>query len=204
MGADLVKLIHGAHDVTGPVAHAVHGVEAVEYLAVVHLYLELGNAKLCKGVVDDGGDLRLVYDVQLAVADDVYIGLVELTEAAALGALTAVDLAYLVAAEGEAELGIVAGHVLCKGHGQIKTQGQVAVALHEAVNLLFGLAAALGKQHLGRLNNGSVQRSKAVYRIALAEYLHHALHLNLLLGQQLHKAGQSPGLNFCHSSFPFK
>ena len=102
-----------------------------------------------KVLVDDGGNLRLVDDVQLAVADDVDVGLIELAEAAALGALAAVHLADLIAAEGEGQLAVVQRHILGQRYGQVKAQGQVAVALGEAVDLLLGLAAALGQQDLG-------------------------------------------------------
>ena len=68
-------------------------------------------------------------DVELAVADDVDVGLIELAEAAALGALAAVDLADLIAAEGEGEVVVVQGHILGQRHRQVKAQRQVGVAL---------------------------------------------------------------------------
>ena len=62
-----------------------------------------------KGLVDDGGDLGLVGDVQRAVADDVDVGLIELPVAALLGPLPTVDLADLEPAEGEGQLVLVEG-----------------------------------------------------------------------------------------------
>ena len=81
------------------------------------------------------------------------------------------------------------GNILCQRYGQIESQGQVAVALGEAVDLLFGLAAALGKQHLGGLDQRGIQRIEAVQRIGFAQYLHDALQLHLRCRKQLHKAG---------------
>ena len=66
---------------------AQHGIKAVEDLAVVHPDLEALEPQLTERTVDDGGHLRLVGDVQLAVADDVDIRLIELPEPAPLGAL---------------------------------------------------------------------------------------------------------------------
>ena len=150
-----------------PVRQALHGVEAVEDLPVVDPDLEALQAQAGEGAVDDGGDLRLVDDVQLAVADDVDVRLIELPEAAALGPLAPVDLADLIAAEGEGQLAVVQGHVLGQRHGQVKAQGQVAVALLEAVDLLFRLAAALGQQDLGGLDDGGVQGGEAVEGVGL-------------------------------------
>ena len=186
--ADLVQLVHGAHDVAGFFGEALHGVEAVEDTAV-DPDLEPLQSQLGKGLVDDGGDLRLVGDIQLAVADHVDIGLIELPEAAPLGALTAIDLADLIAAEGEAQLIVVQRHILGQGHRQVEPQGQVGVALGEAIDLLLGLAAALGQQHLAGLDQRGIQRSKAVQGIGFAENVHHPLHLLLGRGQQLHKPG---------------
>ena len=143
--ADLVQLVHGAHDLPGLLGEAQHGVEAVEDLPVVHPDLEPLQAQGGEGTVDDGGDLRLVGDVQLAVADHVDVRLIELPETATLGPLAPVDLADLEAAEGEGKVAVVLGHVLGQGHRQVKAQGQVGVPLHEAVDLLLRLAAALGQ-----------------------------------------------------------
>ena len=167
----------------------LHGVEAVEDAAVVDTDLESLQSQFGKGLVDNGGDLRLVGDIQLAVADHIDIGLIELPEAASLGTLAAVDLADLIAAEGEAQLIIVQRHVLGQRHRQVEPQGQVGVALGEAVDLLFGLAAALGQQHLAGLDQRGIQRGKAVQAVGLAENVHHPLHLLLGSRQQLHKPG---------------
>ena len=202
-GADLVQLVHGAHHVGGLLRKAQAGVKAVEDLAVVHPDLEALEAQGGEGLVDDGGDLRLVDDGELAVADDVDIRLIELPEAATLGPLAPVDLADLVAAEGEGEVVVVQGHVLGQRHRQVKAQAQVAVALLEAVDLLFRLAAGLGQQHVAGLDDGGIQGSEAVEGIGAPEDLHDALHLLLGCRQQFHKAGQRPGGHFCHDDNSF-
>ena len=202
--ADLVQLVHGAHDVAGLLRQAQHGVETVEDLAVVHPDLEALQPQGGEGLVDDGRDLRLVGDGELAVADDVDICLIELPEPAPLGPLAPVDLADLIAAEGEGEVIVVQGHVLGQGDCQVEAEGQVRVALLEAVDLLFRLAAALGQQDLAGFDDGGVQRREAVEGVGAAEDLHDALHLLLGRGEQLHKAGQRPGGHFSHSgSSPF-
>ena len=95
------------------------------------------------------------------------------------------------------------GNILCQRYGQTESQGQIAVALGEAVDLLLGFAAALGQKDLGILNGGGVQGGKAVGGVGPAEDLHHFFQLDLLVGQQLHKAGQRPRGHFCHSHSPF-
>ena len=189
MGPDLVQLVHGAHDVAGPVRQAQHGIEAVEDLAVVDPDLEPGQAQGGEGLVDDGGDLRLVGDVQLAVADNVDVCLIEFPETAPLGPLAPVYLTNLITAEGEGQVIAVEGHIFGQRHRQVKPQGQVGVALLETVDLLFGLAAALGQQHLAGLNHRGVQRREAVAAIGGAQNVHHPLQLLLLRRQQLHEAG---------------
>ena len=89
-------------------------------------------------------------------------------------------------------------NILGKRHGQVKAQSQIAVALLEAVNLLFGLTAALGKQNLGIFDGRGVQRRKAVQTVSGAKDLYHSLKLHLLSGQKLHKTGQSPGFDSFH------
>ena len=198
--ADLVQLVHGAHDGPGLVGQVQHGIKAVEDLSVVHPDLEALQAQRGEGAVDDGGNFRVVGDVQLAVADDVDISLIELPEAAPLGPLAPVYLADLETAEGEGQLTAVLGHILGQGNGQVKAQGQVGVALLKAVDLLLRLAAALGQQHLAGLDDGGIQGGEAVQGIGLAQNGHHAVELDLAGGHQFHKAGQGPGLNLTHKS----
>ena len=85
--ADLVKLVHRAHDIAGLFRQAEHGIEAVENFAVVHADAEALQAELREYLINNGRNFRLVDDGELAVADDVDIGLIEFAEAAALGAL---------------------------------------------------------------------------------------------------------------------
>ena len=74
----------GAHDVTGFLRQAQHGVEAVEDLPVVHPDLEPLQSQGGEGLVDDGGDLRLIDDGEPAISDDVDVRLIELPEACLL------------------------------------------------------------------------------------------------------------------------
>ena len=74
--------------------------KAVEHLAVIHADAEAVQTEAGERVVDDGRDLGLVEDIERTVADDVDVRLIKLAEAAALRALTAPDLADLIAAEG--------------------------------------------------------------------------------------------------------
>ena len=92
------------------------------------------------------------------------------------------------------------GHVLGQRHRQVKPQGQVGVALLEAVDLLFGFTAALCQQHVAGLNDGGVQGGEAVQGVGAAQHLHDALHLLLGRGEELHKAGQRPGGHFSHGN----
>ena len=94
------------------------------------------------------------------------------------------------------------GHVFGQGDGEVEAQGQVAVPLGEAVDLLFRLAAGLGQQHLAGLDDGGVQGGEAVAGVGLAEQLHHPVELGLPGGQQLHEAGQGAGLLFAHGDPP--
>ena len=96
------------------------------------------------------------------------------------------------------------GHILGQGHRQVKAEGEVAVALLEAVDLLFRLAAGLGQQHLAGFDDGGVQGREAIQGIGLAKHLHDALHLLLGRREKLHKAGQRPGGHFCHKNTPFR
>ena len=160
--ADLVQFVYGAHHVCGFLREPQQGVEAVQDLPVVHPDLEPLQSQSGEGLIDDGGDLRLVGDVQLAVADDVDIRLIEFPEAAPLGTLAPVHLADLIPAEWEGQLIVVKGHILGQRHRQVKAEGEVAVALLEAVDLLFRLAAGLGQQHLAGFDNGGIQRREAV------------------------------------------
>ena len=102
------------------------------------------------------------------------------------------------AAERESEVGIMQGNVFRQRHRQVEAKGQVAVALGETVDLLFRLAAALGQQHLGRLDRGRVERGEAIAGVGLGQNGAHFVHLHLLVRLQLHEAGQCAGFDLVH------
>ena len=139
----------------------------------------------------------------LPCPDDVDVRLIELPEAAPLGPLTPVHLADLVPAEGEGQVVVVEGHILCQGDRQVEPEGQIRVALLEAVDLLLRLAAALGQQYLAGLDHRGIQGGKAIEGIGTAEDLHDPLHLLLGSGQQFHKAGQVRGVILAIVKTPF-
>ena len=91
------------------------------------------------------------------------------------------------------------GDIFCQRNGVVEAQGQIGVALLEAINLLFRLTAALGQQDLGRLDDGRVDGRKAVKGEVLPQDLQHTLELLLRRRQQLHKAGERAGFQFFHS-----
>ena len=81
------------------------------------------------------------------------------------------------------------GNVFRQRDRQVEAERKVAVALREAVDLLFRFAAALGEQHVARFDDGRVERGEAVHAVGRAQDLHQTLHLRLGCGKQLHKAG---------------
>ena len=172
------------------------------YFAVVDADDKAAQAERREGLIDDAGDLRLVADIQLAVADHVDVRLVKLAEAAALGALAAVDLADLEAAEGEAQFAGVQRDVFGQRHGQVKAHGQIVLPFLEAVDLLFRLAAAFGQQDLRRLEHGRVERGEAVQRVDAAQRIEHALKLKLRAGQQFHKTRERARFDAFHTVSP--
>ena len=54
------------------------------------------------------------------------------------------------------------GHIFGQGHRQVKAEGEVAVALLKAVDLLLRFAAGLGQQHLTGFNDRGIQGREAV------------------------------------------
>ncbi|MNM88449.1 hypothetical protein D3C81_1006660 [compost metagenome] len=144
------------------VGHALGLEKAAHQLAVVQLHGELADAQLGEHRVDDGQHLGVITDAQGVLADHVHVALVELAEAAALGALAAVDALHLVATEREGQVVLVLGHIAGQRHGQVEAQrhfrqagaarlggiGQCAGGLHE-IHLALGFAARLGQQHVG-------------------------------------------------------
>ena len=176
---------------------------AVQHLAVVHTDLEAFQSQAGENLVNDRGDFRLVEDGKLAIADDIDIGLIKFPKTPPLRPLAAIHLADLIAAEGKGELAIVQGDVFCQRHGQIKAQRQVAIALLKAVDLLFGFAAALGEEHVRRLDDGRIQGSKAIEGIGFPQNGHHPFHLLLRTGKQFHKARKRVGFGLLHSVASF-
>ncbi len=95
------------------------------------------------------------------------------------------------------------GHIFGQRHRQVKAQGQVGIALLEAVDLLLRFPAALGQQYLTGLDDRCVQGVKPYQLLVLAQDVHHALHLLLGLRQQLHKAREGRGVIFAMFVFSF-
>ena len=108
-----------------------------------------------------------------------------------------------IPAEGEGQVIVVQGNILCQRHCQVKPQCKVTVALGKAVNLLFCFSAALGKEDLGIFNNRCIQRCKAVTGIGIAQNGHHTLQLDLLFRQQFHKTGEGTRFDSFHAVIPF-
>ena len=143
--ADLLQLVHGPHNIPGLLTQLQHRIKSIEDLSVVHANLEPPQPQAGEGLKNNRRNLGLIGDIQLTVANNINIRLIELPEPAPLGALTAVDLSDLEAAEGEGQLIIMERDILRQGHGQIEAQGEVAVPLREPVNLFFRLTAGLGQ-----------------------------------------------------------
>ena len=188
--ADFFQLVHRAHDVAGLFRKPEYRVKAVEDLAVVHTDAEACKPQRAERFINNRGDFRLIDDIELAVADDVDVRLIKFPEPAALSAFAAIDLADLIAPEGERQLPCVQRDIFCQRNRQVKAQRQIAVALLKAVDLFFCFAAALGQQHIGGFDCGRIQRREAVQGIRLPQRLHHALHLHLRCRQQLHEPGE--------------
>ena len=87
-----------------------------------------GSLKMAKNGADFAGDARDVLCPELALS----VG--NLRDFPPQTPLAAPDLAYLIAPEGEGELGVVRRDVFCERDRQIETQREVRVALHEAVS----------------------------------------------------------------------
>ena len=93
-------------------------------------------------------------------------------------------------------------------HGQVEAQGQFgglgllegAGGLDE-INLLLGLAAGLGQQHIDRLEYRSFDRQEAEPLIPAPDGIQKMLEGDLVPGQQFHHAGRGLGLDQAHFSF---
>ena len=159
---DFLKLVNSAEYVARLVGQTEDLKEAVQHLAVVDPDPEAPQSEFCERAVDYRRYFSLVHDIKASVADNVDVSLIEFPESASLRPLSAVDLSYLVAAEGKRELPAVLCHVSGKRNREVKAERKVGIALCEAVYLLFGLSAALGKKHLRRLDKRRVKRREAV------------------------------------------
>ena len=91
--------------------------------------------------------------------------------------------------------------VACERHGEVKAQCQIGVALGKAVNLLFGLASRLGKQHRRVLDHRRVERQKAEALVHRANGIVHFVEQNLVGGQKLHRPLQRAGFYFFGHTF---
>ena len=106
-----------------------------------------------------------------------------------MSAFAPIDLSDLETAEGKGEFILVQGHILGQRHRQIEAQGEISISLGKAVDLFLSLSATFGQQDFAGFNDGSVQGSKSIEGVRLAQNIHHPVKLHLPAGQQLHKAG---------------
>ena len=163
--------------------------------------------------MDDRQHFGVVSHAQAVLADHVDVALVELTEAAALGALAAVHPLHLVATEREGQFMLVLGHVARQRHGQVEAQrhfrqrtvtrfggvGQRTGGLHE-IHLALGLATGLGQQHVGQLEHRRLHRQEPEALVVATDHVQHALERNLLARQQFKGAGRGTGLDHGRNS----
>src|SRR5690606_441385 len=153
---------------------------------------------------DHRRDLGIVARGQRVLADHVDVALVELAEAAALGALATVHALHLVAAERERQFVFVLGHVARQRHGQVEAQRELrqplgcllqrAGGLGE-IDLALGFAAGLGQQDLRELEHRRLDRQEAEALEDPPDRVEHALERDLVAGQQFQDAGRGSGLD---------
>ena len=214
----LVDLVHlPQHRRLGIVGDAEAPEEAAQQPAVVEVDRERAEVQLAEDRVHGGRRLRIVPDVQRAGADDVHVALQELAVAATLRALPAVDALHLVPPEGEGQLPLVLGDEARHRHREVKAQGEVGQRLGtvrgcglaplavsssehriavvreptcrlDEVDLLLGLAAGLGEQHVGALERGGLQRQEATGLEMTADHVEHPVERDLLARQQLERS----------------
>ncbi len=202
--AALVELVHFAQHqhLALAVGDAQAFEEAAQQLAVVELHRERADAQLREHGMDHGRHFGVVAHRQGILADHVDVALVELAEAAALGALAAIDALHLVAAERKRQLMFVFGHVARQRHREVEAQRQFGLAallqraggLHE-IDLALGFAAGLGQQHIGQLENRRFDRKEAESLEIAPDHVQHPLERDLVPGQQFHDAGRGAGLD---------
>ena len=220
--APLVELVHLAQH--GRLLLAVDDpqvlVEAAQQLAVVDLDGERADGQVGEDRVDDRRALGVVAHRQLVLADDVDVALVELAEPPALRPLAPVDPLHLVAPEREGQLVLVLGDVARQRHGQVEAQRQLGVCrllavgglltaglarlLQRAggldeVDLALGLAAGLGQQHLGALEDGRLDRQEAEALVAGPDGVQHPLEGHLVVRQELEGSGRRAGRDHARS-----
>ena len=195
---DLFDLVDGTEDLLDLVGESEGGEEAAEHLAVIQTDGEITDAELFENVVNDGGHFRVVENTELIVADDVDVALIELAEASLLGAFAAENLAHLIALEREGQIVIVRRHVARERYGQVKAERKIVIALIETVDLLFGLAARLCEEDLGKLDDRRIQREKAEAFVDAADLIVHIVKKDLVGRKQFHEAGQNSGSHFFH------
>ena len=173
VGSDLVELVHHAQHLDEPVVLDTHGlVEALGDLAVGHVDGDGRDREGGQGLVHDQGDFDVVVQGQAPVADDIDVHLVELAEAALLGALPAPDLLDLVALEGEVKDTGVIDDITREGDGEIEVEAELlggirltgfpgtALQAGQEIDLLGGLA--LPGQFGQRLDGAGLDAAEAV------------------------------------------
>ena len=92
-------------------------------------------------------------------------------------------------------------HVARQRHCQVKPQAQVVFAALEPINLLFGLAAAFGEQHLAQFDVWRIKRRETIALIHRADNPQQSVKLNLFRRQIFIKpARQTRRRNLTHTS----
>ena len=188
------------------ICDAISRQQAEQQFPVAEMDREIADAQFLENLDDDGGQFGVIGGIELVLADDVDIALVEFTEPAALRPLAAIDALHLVAAEREGQLMLMLRHVAGEGDGEVEAQGQfrlmpllqAAGALDE-IDLLLGLAAGFGQQHVLDFEHRRFDRHEAEPLIAAPDDVQHVLEDHLLAREQFQGAGGGAGLNQGHS-----
>ncbi len=196
--ADLFDLVNDTKDFFDLVGKTECGEEAAEDFSVVDADGEITDAELFEYMINDSGHFGIIEDVKLLAADDIDVALIKFAESALLGTLTAINLAHLIALEGENEIVLMLCNITRKRNGEVKAKGKVIVAFLETVDLFFRFTACFGEKNLGKLDHRGIEREKTEAFIDRTNLVIHIVKKNLIGREKLHKAGEDSGGHFFH------